>query len=124
MTFLFRWEVRDDGYRLVWGILAFGVLAASAMYAWHSKKLVEAISDQADWAAVIGLLFLAGAVSFGIDMIIGSINNPGLSPIDAGTRAGSPFGFPLTIFLCPGVTFIATSGLIRSYLVKPKTFDG
>jgi hypothetical protein len=118
---LFRWVVPDDGLHLVWEILTFGFLATGAMYVWHSTKLAETISEPSEWAATILLSFVLGAVSFGIDMIIGSINNPGLSAIEAGTKAGSPFGFPLTLLLCPGFTVISVAGLIRSLFLKSES---
>jgi len=67
--------------------------------------------------AVVGSVLMAG-VSFGIDMVIGLIENPKLTPIEAGTRAGSPFGFPLTVMLCPGFTMLAIAGLLRALLLR------
>jgi hypothetical protein len=49
-------------------------------------------------------------------MLVGSSIHPGVSPIEARTKAGSPFGFILTFFLYPGVTMVAVAGLVRSLL--------
>ena len=50
-------------------------------------------------------------------MHIGLIDNPKLTPIEAGTKVGSPFGFALTVMLCPGFTMLAISGLARALLL-------
>jgi len=54
-------------------------------------------------------------------MIVGSINHPGTSPFVAGTKAGSPLGFIFTIFVCPGLTMIATAGFVRSFIIRQKS---
>ena len=124
LIILFRWLVPDDGFRLIYGVLAYIVLAALALYAWRGKRVALKVSKPAEWAATVGASVLLGAVSFGIDVVLGSIHNPGLSPLRAGTRAGSPFGFPLTVFICPGFTMVAVAGLIRSFLTRREHNNG
>lgn len=93
LIILFRWLIPDDGFRLIYGVLAYIVLAALALYAWRGKRVALKVSKPAEWAATVGASVLLGAVSFGIDVVLESIHNPGLSPLRAGTRAGSAFGF-------------------------------
>lgn len=113
---IFRWLVPDDGFRLGWAITAYILLACGAMYLWHTKKTTERISEPSEWIAMVGGSLVMGAISFGIDMMIGSMTHRDLSPIQAAMHAGSPFGFPLTVFLW-GFTQVATAGFIRSFLL-------
>jgi hypothetical protein len=117
LTVLFWWLVPDDGTRFIAGIVAYGVLVGLALAMWHGKE-AKRFSDASDWAGVMVGSILLGALSFGVDMLVGSFTHPGMSPFEAGTKAGSPFGFILTIFLCPGVTMVAVAGLVRSFLVS------
>jgi len=119
LALVFRWLVPDEGTRLITGILAYGVLVASALSMWHGKA-GSRFSNAYHWMGVFFGSILLGGMSFGIDILVGSVTHPGISPIKAGTKVGSPFGFILTIFLCPGVTMIAVASIVRSFLVgKP-----
>jgi len=112
-----RWLVPADSPLTLY-IFSFVVLAGVALYVWHKDPPIEHLSEPSEWAmAVVASILLAG-VSFGIDMTIGLVNNPKLSPIEAGTKAGSPFGFPLTVMLCPGFTVLAIAGLVRALLLR------
>lgn len=62
-----------------------------------------------------------GALSFGIDVVVGLINHPKLPPIEAGTKAGSPFGFALTAMICPGFTMLAVAGPLRAFGLRSGT---
>jgi hypothetical protein len=115
---LVRWLVPNDGSQVILGVLAFIVLAAFALYLWHKEPPVKNLSGPNEWARAIVVSVVMGGVSFGIDMLIGLFNNPKLSPIEAGTHAGSPFGFPLTVMLCPGFTMLAIAGLLRALLLR------
>jgi hypothetical protein len=119
LTVLFWWLVPDDGTRFIAGIVAYGVLVGLALAMWYGKE-AKRFSDAYDWVGVVGGSTLLGALSFGVDMLVGSLTHPGMSPVQAGTKAGSPFGFILTIFLCPGVAIVAVAGLVRSVLVGEK----
>lgn len=116
---LFWWLVPNDGTRFTAGMLAYGVLVAVALSMWHGKH-AEKFSDARDWGAVLLASILVGALFFGVDVIVGGLDHPGISPIEAGTKAGSPFGFILTIFICPGVTMVAVAGLVRSFLIRER----
>ena len=123
LILVFRWLVPDDGTRLVAGVLAYGVLVAVALGMWHGKEASERFSDAYDWAGVVVGSILLGAMSFGVDVVVGRFTHPGMSPIEAGTKAGSPFGFMLTIFLCPGITMVALASVIRSFLVHRESAE-
>jgi len=84
----------------------------------NGEPPVKYLSAPSLWATAIFASVVVGGVSFGIDMVIGLFNNPKLSPIEAGTKVGSPFGFPLTMMLCPGFTMFAIAGLLRSLLLR------
>jgi hypothetical protein len=114
---LAQWLLPDDGFRWINVGLAFIVLGAFALYLWHSDKYARKLSDAAEWMAFAGITILLGGLSFGADVIAGLISHPQLSPLDAGTKAGGPFGFLLTLFLCPGLTIVAVSGFIRALLI-------
>jgi hypothetical protein len=115
---MFRWLMPDDGSRLPVGILAFVLLASCAFYMWHSEKMTQKICDLSGWAGAVGASVFLGALSFGCDMLVGTMNYPGLSPFKAATKVGSPFGFGLTVLLCPGFTMVAIAGFVRA-LVLP-----
>ena len=116
-----RWLVPDDGSRIIVGIVAFIPLTGLALYFWHKEPPVEHLSTPSDWALAILGSVLIGGISFGADMLIGLITNPKLSPIEAGTKAGSPFGFLLTLMLCPGLTMVAIAGLLRATILQGGT---
>jgi hypothetical protein len=115
---LCRWLMPDDGYRLPISVLASVVLASCALYMWYSEKITQKINDLGGWAAAVGLSVLLGALSFGCDVLVRIINYPGLSPFRAATKVGSPFGFVLTVLLCPGFTMVAVAGFIRALVLR------
>jgi hypothetical protein len=119
LTLVFWWLVPDDGTRLIVGIVAYGVLVAVALFLWYGKE-AKRFSDAYEWVKLLFGSLLLGLMSFGIDVLIGSSEYPDISPIKAGTKVGSPFGFILTIFLCPGITMIAVASIARSFLVFGK----
>lgn len=123
LILVFRWLVPDDGTRLLGGILAYGVLVAVGLGMWHGKEASERFSDAYDWAGVVAGSILLGGMSFGVDVFVESFSHPSMSPIEAGTQAGSPFGFMLTIFLCPGITMVALASVIRSFLIHKENAE-
>jgi hypothetical protein len=106
----------DDGFRFGWASMAFALLTFAAISMWHSEKISKTISGPTEWAATVAFSFVLGAASFGIDLMVGSMRGNGLSLIQTAEKAGSPFGFPLTVFLCPGLTLVAIAGFVRSLL--------
>jgi hypothetical protein len=115
---LVRWLVPNDGSRIILGVLTYIVLAGIALYLWHKEPPVKNLFEPSEWATAIVGSVVMGGVSFGIDMLIGLFDNPKLSPIEAGTKAGSPFGFPLTVMLCPGFTMLAIAGLLHALMLR------
>jgi hypothetical protein len=117
---LITWLRPDDDSQVILGTLAYIILVGFALYLWHKEPPMKNLSGPSDWAMAIIVSVVMGGVSFGIDMLIGLFNNPKLSPIEAGTHAGSPFGFPLTVMLCPGFTMVAIAGLLRALLLRSR----
>jgi len=116
-TVIFLWLVPDDGTRLPLGIVAYGMLGAVALSMWHGKETAKTLSNAYDWGKVVLGSIVLGCLSFGVDVLVGSSTHPGVAPLKAGTQAGSPFGFGLTLILCPGLTMIAIASIVRSFLV-------
>ena len=114
---IFRF-VPDDGTRFLLGLLSFIVLASVALYMWHAEKITKQISKPSEWAATIAASVFLGALSFGCDMLIGVINYPALAPFRAATKAGGPFGFGLTVLLCPGLTIVAVAGFVQALVPR------
>jgi ABC-type transporter Mla maintaining outer membrane lipid asymmetry permease subunit MlaE len=114
---LVSWLV-PHGSRTILGIIAYIVIAGVALYLWHKEPPVKKLSEPSEWARAIVASFVMGGVSFSIDMIVGLMHNSSLPPIEAGTRAGSLFGFPLTVMLCPGFTMVAIAGLLRALVLR------
>jgi len=113
-----RWLVPDAGSQLILGVLAFSVLTGLALYLWHKEPPMEHLSSPGEWALAIPISVLFGAISFGIDVVFGLIIHPHLPPIKAGINAGSPFGFILTVVICPGFTMFAVAGLLRALMLR------
>jgi hypothetical protein len=118
LFFLIRRFVSDGDSQVIFGGIGFLGLAGFALYIWHKDPPVEILAEPGQWALAILASVLLGSVSFAIDIFVGSTSNPGLSPIEAGRKAGSPFGFPLTVLLCPGFTMVAIAGLMRALLLR------
>jgi hypothetical protein len=118
LYFVIRGLAPDDGSQLILGIVAFVPLTGLALYFWHKDPPIEHLSSPQEWALAIPMSALIGAISFGIDVLVGSMNHPQLPPLKAGTRAGSPFGFPLTLMICPGFTMLAVASLVRSLILR------
>src|SRR5215469_12765499 len=86
------------------GLVAYVVLAGMALYVWHSDK-VPAKTPSA-WLIFATVTVLVGAISFAVDVFVGSsaMHGPVHSFLDAAEHAGSHFGFPLTVLICPCLT--------------------
>ena len=101
---------------LVW-IIAFPFLVVASLWLWHiSEKTRNWESDR--W--VYALLFtpLVGAISFAIDVLIGSSNGHYKTFLGAASHAGSPLGFPLTVLICPVGTLVALGGWVRCVTLR------
>ena len=97
--------------------LGYPLLAIVALYAWHHEKWP---TDPVDLTRYALFSIPAGATSFAIDAGISMANHPKLPLREAVWRAGSLFGIPLTICICPGFTAVALAGAVRACLITPR----
>jgi len=98
-------------------IIALPFLAGGSLYLWYGSAKIKGLTlDQ--WGVAALFSPFLGAVSFAIDVLVGSSNGPYKTFIEAATHAGSPMGFPLTIIICPIGTIIALGGWARSAVHK------
>ena len=103
--------------------IALPVLLVVTLYVWYATKAGRE-TDAENW--LYGTIFtpLFGAMSFAIDVFIGSSNGHYSSLVEAGFHAGGPFGIVLTVCICPIGTVICAGSLARSSLLDrlfPKT---
>lgn len=96
---------------VVW-LFALPFLAGLSLYAWHAGKKTRDW-DTRKWGYAAIFTPIAGAVSFTIDIMVGSTTGHYKSLLAAGAHAGSPFGFPMTILICPIGTLVALGGWAR-----------
>ena len=99
-----------------WSV-GFPILAVSSLIAWHHDKWP---TDSGDLLRDALISIPVGTISFMIDAAISTANYPRLAFRYAIWHAGSPFGIPLTIMICPGFTLIALAGIARAALYKPE----
>ena len=92
-------------------------LSGVAIYVWHNKSSPRHPKQWAWWT--LGSV-ATGALLFTADMVIGNFMYPNLPLLKAGTKVGGPLGFLATLAVCPGVTFVALAGLVRSLLASPE----
>jgi hypothetical protein len=125
LTFILRLLVgAQDISNFFWCIIYF-LLVMAGLFVWHQRSFSpqpesswpESSGDYLNFAlASVGI----GAISFAADILIGSMNHPDLSLIQAGTHAGGPFGFIITLFICPAMTFVMLAGALRQFYVERK----
>jgi ABC-type Fe3+-siderophore transport system permease subunit len=117
------WLLHDESIS-TFGAIVYLIMAGCCFYVWHpDAEEKRKISSPLEWLRLAVASIAIGAISFGIDVLGGVIFHPELSPIVAGTRAGSPFGFGLTLICCPGLTMIAIAGFARSLLQPENDTD-
>lgn len=123
LTLILRLVVGAEDISNLFWCLIYVLLAMVALYVWHERLLnprpesswPESSKDYLNFALVsIGI----GAISFAADMLVGSMYHPDLSLIRAGTHAGGPFGFIVTIFFCPAMTFVMLAGALRQLYLE------
>lgn len=96
----------------------FVFVAVLGMFFWHSKS---APVGPRDWLKFLGVIVLLDMGSFCIDMIVGELSRPHLSPLKSAMEFGGPFGFAATSVLIPSLFVVSIAGLARSgflYWVK------
>jgi hypothetical protein len=94
---------------LVVGVIAVGI--------WHSEKWPAAMKT---CLTLAGASVVLGAISYTVDTVVVLFAHPGGSIWSLGTRARGPFGFFITVGLCPGLTTFALGGALRA-LFLPST---
>ena len=112
---LYRMQAVSDPW-LVW-LIALPFLVGGSLWMWHFSSKTRAW-DSEKWGYMVIFTPVIGAVSFGIDVLVGSSNGHYKTLLEAASHAGSPFGFPLTVLICPIGTLVALGGWLRSLLVQ------
>lgn len=96
--------------------IALPVLLGATLYVWYVTQAGRK-TDAENW--LYGTIFtpLFGAMSFAIDVFIGSSNGHYSNFVQAGFHAGGPFGIVLTVCICPIGTVICAGSWARSSLL-------
>jgi uncharacterized membrane protein YkvI len=102
-----------------WGwIVAYGILAVVALIVWHGKKWPKETREVLK--AVFGSFLLGGAF-FAIDLTLGHFLHPDLPLIQAAEHSGGPFGFGLTVLVCPVMTVVVLAGYFRAIFLDSES---
>ena len=107
--------VPDFGIPTPFWFFVYIVLALICWHFWHSDKFPNKTKD---WLWFVLVSIVLGAIFFGSDMMIGHFYYPDLPVVDAAKKNGGPFGFILTLVVCPGLTIIGLASLARSLLAS------
>lgn len=100
----------------VW-LTALPFLVGTSLLLWHvSKKTRNWDIDK--WGYSLIATAIIGAISFAADVLVGSSNGPYRTLLKAASHAGSPFGFPLTVLICPVGTLVAFGSWIRYLMLR------
>ena len=101
---------------VVW-LIALPFLVLASLWLWRvSKKTRD--WDINRWVGMLIATLLIGAISFAIDVLVGSSNGHYNTFLEAAAHAGSPFGFPLTVLICPVGTLVAFGSWIRCVILR------
>jgi len=87
-----------------------GILSTGALGLWHNKRMEFAARRPVSWLRMAAASIVLGGLSFAADALISG-------GFKAATRLGTPFGFGLTLIICPGFTTMAVGGFARSFLL-------
>jgi hypothetical protein len=102
---------------LGWGIRSPRLFSG---FAWHGKKWPN--ESREVLVAVLGS-FLLGGLFFACDLILGHLHHPDLSLVKAAEQRGGPFGFGLTLLVCPVTTLFLLAGYFRAVLLEDKALN-
>jgi hypothetical protein len=94
----------------IWIVIAAG-LGVGAHFVWRSEKSAKTAEGWL-WSAMGSVI--VGLVFFACDVWVGGSRHASLSAWEAAKNAGGPFGFGLTLVVCPGLTFISIAGIART----------
>jgi hypothetical protein len=101
---------------ILW-VVAYLVVGVIAVGIWHSEKWPAAVKTCLMLAA--GSVVM-GAISYAVDTLVVLFVHPEGSIWSLGTKARGPFGFFITVGLCPGLTTFALGGALRAmFLLQP-----
>lgn len=96
--------------------LAPGALGIATPFFVRGRKVSQ--FDTGHWMKLVAGTLLLGAAFFAVDFVIASSEGHYRTIIDAALHAGSPFGAPLTILVCPVGTSLALGGLLRHLALR------
>jgi hypothetical protein len=100
---------------LVW-LIALPFLVGTSLWLWHISENTRNWKSNR-WSYALLFTPLIGAISFAIDVLIGGSNGHYKTFLESAAHAGSPFGFPLTVLICPVGTLIAFGSWIRCVIL-------
>jgi small-conductance mechanosensitive channel len=102
---------------LITALIGVPILAGVALYVWY-VSVEGRKADAEQW--MMGTIFtpFIGAISFAIDVLVGSTGGHFDNFVQAAFHAGSPFGIVLTVFICPVGTIICLGGWLRCGLLQ------
>jgi hypothetical protein len=93
------------------------VLIGVALYTWYASKEVR--NKDAEWWRNLTLITpFIGAISFTIDVFVGSTSGSYANFVQAGFHAGGPLGIPVTVSIFPATTIIGAGSWLRSSLLE------
>lgn len=98
-------------------LVAPPLLMVAALYTWYVSKTGQK-KDTVAWKGLTLSSPLIGAVSFAIDVFVGSTHGHYSNIVQAAFHAGGPFGILVTVLICPIMTIIAAGSWVRSRLLK------
>lgn len=97
-------------------LIALPCMAGASLWAWHVSEKGR-LMDAGQWLGGMVVTPVLGAVSFAIDVFVGSMHGEYASFIEAALHAGGPFGVVLTALICPIGTLICLGGWVRTGLL-------
>ena len=104
------------GNAKVVAMIATPTLIGAALYTWYVSKTGQK-NDTDAWMGLTLFSPLIGAVSFAIDVLVGSIHGHYSNFVQAASHAGGPFGIVVTVLICPIGTIISAGSWARSALL-------
>jgi hypothetical protein len=111
---LARFGYSSEGSALVL-IVPFLLFSIVCLGIWHLDK--SPISSRGWMGAAIASA-IGGGFFFLIDVLNGFLFHPEMPLMQAATHVGTPFGFAVTILVCPCSTVIALVGAVRAFVAE------
>jgi len=113
---LVAWQVASQAGipASIW-IAAYLVLVVGSLSMWHGPKSDE-LHFEPKTLLIASLVF--GSIFFVADVIFAHFDWPGVGVWEAARRANSFFGLPLTLLVCPGLSFVAFASAARNKLAS------